>query len=404
MLRPEVAGRAEMAQRFRSEIKLARKVRHENVCGIHEYGQDGARRYIAMEFVDGVNLRQLVREGKGLARREAFDLSIQAAHGLQAIHDAGIIHRDLKASNIMRDSQGLVRLMDFGIAKQHGADVTLHGTISGTPDYMSPEQASGQPLDYRSDIYALAVVVYELFTGKVPFKADTPVRTALTPTRRRRSAAPRRAASASVIPVIARPVEEPDGSIRHGAGMAKALRRRGPRRASRPCRESPTSWARGPLASHILPDETFLSPRWRQARPSSPVTDAAGLATATEFQLAEPRRPRLAWSAALLMRRAAAGAGAWPGGAGLILLGGVWAGEASMRDGVPDRRVLRWQLRQFPGSPRRCHKQSRPRRRPRLPVRLPRVPATSPVGVSGGVASNRAPALLSPAPRRRSRR
>lgn len=179
LLRPEVAGRPEMAQRFRSEIKLARKVRHENVCGIHEYGEDGRQHYIAMEFVEGVNLRDLLREHGGLTQREAFDLSIQAVQGLQAIHDAGIIHRDLKPSNIMRDSQGFVRLMDFGIAKRQGSDATIDGRVSGTPEYMSPEQARGKPLDHRSDIYALAIVIYELFTGQVPFRADTPVATAL---------------------------------------------------------------------------------------------------------------------------------------------------------------------------------------------------------------------------------
>jgi serine/threonine-protein kinase len=179
LLRLEVAGDPGMAQRFRSEIKLARKVRHENVCGIHEYGEADRQRYIAMEYVEGVNLRDRLQEPGGIGHPEAFELSIQAAHGLQAIHEAGIIHRDLKPSNIMRDAHGFVRLMDFGIAKRQGSDATIDGRVSGTPEYMSPEQARGKPLDPRSDIYTLAVVVYELFAGQVPFRADTPVGTAL---------------------------------------------------------------------------------------------------------------------------------------------------------------------------------------------------------------------------------
>jgi predicted Ser/Thr protein kinase len=183
VLRPEIAMRPDMARRFRQEIRLARKVRHRNVCGIHEYGEVGDLRYIAMEYVKGVNLRTMVREGGALDPAEAFTVSTQVARGLQAIHEVGIIHRDLKTSNIMLDPAGVVRLMDFGIAKEHGADVTLAATgagfIVGTPEYMSPEQARAEKLDFRSDLYSLGVVVYEIFTGTVPFRGDTPIATLL---------------------------------------------------------------------------------------------------------------------------------------------------------------------------------------------------------------------------------
>lgn len=183
VLRAEYFNNAEMAKRFIHEIKLARKVSHRNVCRIHEYGEDGTMRYISMEYVDGDDLKQLARETGGLLQiEEAFDLSIQTADGLQAIHDVGIVHRDLKNSNIMRDSNGLVRLMDFGIAKVAGTDrtgggLTSTGQIMGTPEYMSPEQCLGDKIDHRSDIYSLGVVIYEMFTGQVPFRGDTPVAT-----------------------------------------------------------------------------------------------------------------------------------------------------------------------------------------------------------------------------------
>jgi serine/threonine-protein kinase len=183
VLRPEIAADPEMERRFRKEIVLARKVRHRNVCGIHEYGDDGALRYIAMEYIEGVDLRKLVLDKGGLPVAEAFDTCIHTAEGLQAIHDAGIVHRDLKTANLMRDAQGVVRLMDFGIAKQVSAEATAGATatglIVGTPDYMSPEQARGGRIDHRSDIYALGIVAYELFTGRVPFRGGTPLDTIL---------------------------------------------------------------------------------------------------------------------------------------------------------------------------------------------------------------------------------
>ena len=184
LLRTDLGNRADMTRRFRSEIKLARRVTHANVCRIHEYGEDGAVRYISMEYVEGTDIKQVLRDG-ALALDEAFEICIQIADGLQAIHDVGIIHRDLKTPNIMlmRDAQRrpVIRLMDFGIAKVEGSStasgLTTTGQIMGTPEYMSPEQCQGEPIDHRSDIYAAGVVVYEIFTGQVPYKGDSAVAT-----------------------------------------------------------------------------------------------------------------------------------------------------------------------------------------------------------------------------------
>jgi serine/threonine-protein kinase len=177
LLRPEAAQDAGLARRFRSEIKLAWKVRHRNVCGIHEYGEDGDVLYISMELVPGKDLRRVLREEGGLPWERAYDIVIQAGEGLQAIHEQGVIHRDLKPSNITVDPRGLVRLMDFGIAKlweeETGSSLTGAGHVVGSPGYMSPEQMRGQPLDFRSDLYSLGVVVFEVFTGRLPFPADT---------------------------------------------------------------------------------------------------------------------------------------------------------------------------------------------------------------------------------------
>lgn len=178
VLRRDLSAAPELAKRFRSEIKLARRVSHPNVCRIHEYGQEGDLNYITMAFVEGSDLRQiLAQQPGGLAHDEAYDAAIQIARGLQAIHDVGIVHRDLKTPNAMRDAQGVVRLMDFGIAKEFGESgsqsVTATGAVMGTPEYMSPEQCRGETLDARSDVYSLGVMVFELFTGQVPFRGDS---------------------------------------------------------------------------------------------------------------------------------------------------------------------------------------------------------------------------------------
>jgi hypothetical protein len=178
ILRPEVAGTPEMARRFRSEIKLARKVSHWNVCRIHEYGEDGGLQYISMELITGGTLKDRLRGGP-LPVDQAFDVAVQVAEGLAAIHKVGIIHRDLKSANVMIDADGTAKVMDFGIAKPAaaGTDGASTGYVLGSPEYMSPEQARGRRADFRSDLYSLGVVVFEAFTGRVPFRGATPVAT-----------------------------------------------------------------------------------------------------------------------------------------------------------------------------------------------------------------------------------
>ena len=182
VLRPDVAresGRVE--QRFRSEIRLARRVRHRNVCSVYSDGEDRGLLYICMELVEGENLAGATREAGGLPHDEAWSVTLQVADGLCAIHEAGVVHRDLKTANLMRDRKGAVRVMDFGIAKQHGATggvtVTATGSLMGTPEYMSPEQLRGEDVDFRGDLYSLGIVAFELFTGALPFRGDTAVAT-----------------------------------------------------------------------------------------------------------------------------------------------------------------------------------------------------------------------------------
>lgn len=183
VLRPEVARSPEMAERFRSEIRLARRVSQRNVCRIHDYGDEQGTAYIAMEWIEGRSLKEAIRERGGLPEKQCLAVALQIAEGLRAIHAAGIVHRDLTTPNIMLGADGLVRILDFGIAKRVNPNGATHptaaGYVMGSPEYMSPEQARGRPVDYRTDIYSFGVVLFELATGTVPFRADTPVATLL---------------------------------------------------------------------------------------------------------------------------------------------------------------------------------------------------------------------------------
>lgn len=175
-VRPEQAAKdPRLMERFRREIKLARRVRHPKVCGIHEYGEDGGLQYIVMDYIEGSDLRSVVRRRGRLSEQEAYDVTLQIAAGLEAVHAAGVIHRDLKPANVMLDASHRVRLMDFGIAKQAGvgSGLTSTGVPIGTPQYMSPEQLqTGDSIDFRSDVYALGVLTFELFTGSLPFDGE----------------------------------------------------------------------------------------------------------------------------------------------------------------------------------------------------------------------------------------
>ena len=170
---------AATGDRFRAEIKLARRVTHANVCRIHDYGEDGDRRFICMELIEGRNLRDALAAQGPLGAAEACVIALQAAAALEAIHERGIVHRDVKPANLLQDASGRVYVTDFGVATGGGPGTAglAAGYVAGTPEYMSPEQAQGLRLDPRSDLYALGVVLYEMLTGQVPFRGASTAET-----------------------------------------------------------------------------------------------------------------------------------------------------------------------------------------------------------------------------------
>jgi serine/threonine protein kinase/tetratricopeptide (TPR) repeat protein len=186
VIRPELAANPDILQRFKQEILLSSKVTHRNVVRIYDLGDAEAFKFITMEYVDGEDLRQLLKRHGKLPVEEAVAIIAQVFSGLGAAHRESIIHRDLKPGNIMRDAQGRVVVMDFGLARSITSDgMTQSGLMVGTMEYMSPEQAQAKELDARSDIFTVGLILYELLTGNMPFKADSVVASLLKRTQER---------------------------------------------------------------------------------------------------------------------------------------------------------------------------------------------------------------------------
>jgi HAMP domain-containing protein len=166
--------------RFKQEIKLARRITHRNVLRTHDLGEWNGTPYISMEYLEGVTLKDLVRSKGALPLGVGLRIAKQACHGLEAAHVQGVVHRDIKPQNMLiLPESGDLKIMDFGIARvsevqraDSDPSLTMAGTVMGTPDYMSPEQASGTPADFRSDIYSLGVVFFEMFTSQLPFTGE----------------------------------------------------------------------------------------------------------------------------------------------------------------------------------------------------------------------------------------
>ncbi|MBK7391721.1 MAG: serine/threonine protein kinase [Chloracidobacterium sp.] len=167
-----VVGDEDMLARFRGEVRHARQVSHPNVCRVFDIGEIDGRHFLSMEFVDGDDLSDLLTRVGRFTHERAVEVSRQLCVGMEAIHKAGILHRDFKPANIIIDKKGVARITDFGIAGIE-SEIAKDGIRAGTPAYMAPEQITGKEVTVRSDIYALGLVIYEIFTGKQAFMAAT---------------------------------------------------------------------------------------------------------------------------------------------------------------------------------------------------------------------------------------
>src|SRR5205809_1667047 len=177
-LKPEaIAGGPAALDRFKQEIRLARRIAHRNVVRTHDLGEQNGMYYLTMEYVEGTSLKQLIMSRGNLPLSVTLTVGKQVCRALEVAHAEGVIHRDIKPQNIVVEPSGFLKVMDFGIARlanpPKGKGLTEAGTSIGTPDYMSPEQLSGAELDPRSDLYAAGVVLFECLTGRLPFEAET---------------------------------------------------------------------------------------------------------------------------------------------------------------------------------------------------------------------------------------
>ncbi|NLG83323.1 MAG: Stk1 family PASTA domain-containing Ser/Thr kinase, partial [Firmicutes bacterium] len=180
ILRPQFAADAEFVERFRREAQAAARLSHPNIVTVYDVGQDKGLNYIVMEYVPGENLKEIIKREAPFTVARALNIARQICEALHHAHQHNIIHRDIKPHNIIITPEGLVKVTDFGIARAVSAStLTQDGAVLGSVQYFSPEQAKGAPVGVASDLYSLGCVLYEMLTGSVPFKGESPIAIAL---------------------------------------------------------------------------------------------------------------------------------------------------------------------------------------------------------------------------------
>jgi Serine/threonine protein kinase len=180
LLHREISEEADQLERFRREARTAARLSHPNLVGVIDAGEDDGRPYIVFEYIEGRTLKRRIQEEGGLPVDEAVAYAIEIGRGLTAAHARKLVHRDVKPQNVLIDPAGRAKVTDFGIARSlEQKGMTATGRVLGTTDYVSPEQAMGEDVDERSDVYSLGVVLYEMLTGDVPFQAETQVGVAM---------------------------------------------------------------------------------------------------------------------------------------------------------------------------------------------------------------------------------
>lgn len=176
LLSPLLSTDPEALERLTREVSLARRITHPNVIRIHDLSEVNGLHYVSMEYFSGTNLKEHLKRSGPLSLLGAYQILSQICAGLEVAHSQGVVHRDLKAQNVMIAPSGQIKIIDFGLARSaHLEGMTATGLIMGTPEYMAPEQVSGKHVDERADIYALGVILFEMLTGRVPFSGDSAI-------------------------------------------------------------------------------------------------------------------------------------------------------------------------------------------------------------------------------------
>jgi len=307
LLRPESTSDDTFVERFRAEARHAGGLTHPNVGTVHDYGEDEGNAFLVMELLEGKPLSDLIRELAPMDPAEVTEILYQIAIALQAAHEAGVVHRDVKPANIVVDADGYAKITDFGIARALGeAPMTQTGEVLGTPHYLAPEQAKGEPAGPLSDVYALAVVGYEMLTGRRPFSGDSMVTTALAhvnqPLPPLPDSVPEPLRTTVMAALAKSPDERPDGAgafaeaLRLPPGEVPAELERGAASAVAPVvvggqvgmaptdpgassgLPTPTPGLPGPVAPAVVAAEAGVAPAWRKSRRPAWVLAVAAVA------------------------------------------------------------------------------------------------------------------------------
>jgi len=176
ILSPLLSSDPDALERLKHEVSSARRITHANVIRIHDISELNGIHFISMEFFEGMSLKDYIKKTGTLSLMQAFNIASQICDGLEAAHRQGVIHRDLKSQNIIIGPTNHVKIIDFGLARSGNLEgLTATGLIMGTPEYMAPEQVAGKSVDERADIYSLGIILYEMFTGRVPFTGDSAI-------------------------------------------------------------------------------------------------------------------------------------------------------------------------------------------------------------------------------------
>ncbi len=176
ILSPLLSNDEDALQRLKREVSAARRITHSNIIRIHDISEINGLTFISMEYFHGTSLKDHIKRNGALSMMQGYNLAAQICDGLEAAHREGVIHRDLKSQNIILDPSNRIKIIDFGLARTaHMEGMTATGLIMGTPEYMAPEQVSGKKIDERADIYSLGIILYEIFTGRVPFTGESAI-------------------------------------------------------------------------------------------------------------------------------------------------------------------------------------------------------------------------------------
>ncbi len=176
ILSPLLSNDPDALERLKREVSAARRITHPNVIRIHDISEVNGLHFISMEYFHGTSLKEHIKRNGPLSPMQAYNIAAQVSDGLEAAHRQGVVHRDLKSQNIILDNTNRIKIIDFGLARSaHMEGMTATGLIMGTPEYMAPEQVSGKKIDERADIYSFGIILYELFTGRVPFIGDSAI-------------------------------------------------------------------------------------------------------------------------------------------------------------------------------------------------------------------------------------